>query len=102
VTTTTIEYNDGHTITRIGTAGLTVTSTRVGSDVNVQMEFDFTTQEECMALVGTLLFQLDELYGENLVTQCFAHYADEAGKPLHRLPGKRDRYIIRGHKDGRR
>lgn len=102
MTTTIIEYNNGRTVTRIGTSGLTVTSVRVGEDVNVQMEFDWVTPEECMALVGTLLYQLDEMYGENLVAQCFAHYSADAGKPLHRVTGKRDRYIIRGHKDGRR
>jgi hypothetical protein len=105
MTTTTIEYNDGHIVARHGTCGLTITSTRsgdnVGDHVDVKMEFDMSTQEECAALVGTLLTQLEEMHGENLVVQCIAHYAHDTGKVIKRQ-GKRDLVFMRGYKDGRR
>ena len=102
MTTTTTAYNNNRIVTHVGTSGFTVTSTRIGDEVNVLMEFDFTSREECAALVGSLLAHLDTHYGENLATQCFAHYAQDSGKKPVRHVGKRDEYRIRGYKDGRR
>lgn len=101
MTTTTIAYNNGKIVTRVGTSGLTLTSARVGESVDVLMEFDFVTREECAAMVGSLLVQLEQLSGENLVAQCIAHYAQQTDKVIRRQ-GKRDLVWIRGHKDRRR
>lgn len=97
-TVTTIQYRDGHTVTRTGTSGMTVTAIRNGEDVAVKMEFDIATQEEATAMIGTLLTQLEALGGENLVAQCFAHYAQETGKEVIKREGERDQVVIRGHK----
>jgi len=89
---------DGQITQRTGTSGLTVTSTRLDNDVDVLVEFDDAGPEESIAMIGTLLSILDELHGENFVTQCFNHYAQDMDKQRTRV-GKRDMVIIRGYKD---
>jgi hypothetical protein len=98
MTTTIIRRKDGRTIERTGTSGLTVTATRLHNDVDVLVEFDDASPEESKAMIGMLLVTLDELHGENFVTQCFNHYAQEMDKPRTRV-GKRDMVVIRGYKD---
>jgi hypothetical protein len=98
MTTTIIMRKDGTKIERTGTSGLTVTATRVGNDVEVLMEFDDASAQESIAMIGTLLVQLDENHGENFVAQCFNHYAQEMDKPRTRI-GKRDMVKISGYKD---
>src|SRR5579884_4333745 len=98
MTITHLERRDGTTITRTGTSGFTVTSTRVGESVDVQMEFDTTTRDEMIAMVGMLLAQLDELQGEIFVAQCVNHYAEATGKPRFKDEGRADLVMIRGRK----
>jgi hypothetical protein len=93
-TITTITYRNGKTVTNSGTSGLTLTGRRNGEDVQVQIEFDLTTEEEATATIGTMLTKLEELHGEAFVAACIAHYAHETGKVQQR-PGKRDRVVIR-------
>ncbi|SRR6266567_1502158 len=78
--TTTKLITSNTVITRKGTSGFTVTATRTGDAVDVQMEFDVATRLECKAMVGMLLAQLEELQGERFVANCIAHYAQETGK----------------------
>jgi hypothetical protein len=89
---------DGQIVERTGTSGFTVTATRLDSDVDVLVEFDDASPEESVAMIGTLLATLDELHGENFVTQCFNHYAQETDKQRTRV-GKRDMVVIGGYKD---
>lgn len=98
MTTTILVRKDGQIIERAGTSGLTVTATRLHNDVEVLMEFDDASPEESIAMIGTLLAQLDELHGENFVAQCFNHYTLETDKARTRV-GKRDMVMIRGYKD---
>lgn len=83
------------TIERTGTSGFTVTSVRKGDAVDVQIELDIATGEECQAMVGMLLAQLEELQGERFVSQCIAHYAEETGKQFLEEGGQK-MFMIRG------
>jgi hypothetical protein len=83
VTTTTLLTNEEKLIERRGTSGFTVTATRKGDDVHVQMEFDIVSPEEAVAMIGELLAQLEELQGESFVANCIAHYADSTHKKFY-------------------
>jgi L-asparaginase II len=98
MTTTIIVRKDGRIIERTGTSGLTVTSIRLDNGLDVLVEFDDASPDASVAMIGTLLAVLDELHGENFVTQCFNHYAQDMDKQRTRV-GKRDMVIIRGYKD---
>ena len=80
MTITTLVTNKKATITRRGTSGFTVTATREGPHLDVLMDFDQATKEEGVAMVATLLTQLEALFGEGYVTACIAHYAADTGK----------------------
>lgn len=102
MTFTNLITNKGEEFAHSGTGGLTLTSTREGASVSVQMEFDFLTKEETIAALGMLLVQLDELHGENLVAQCLNHYALSTNKPrFKRDEGQADLVLIRGRRDRR-
>lgn len=101
MTTTTLICNDGKTTTRTGTSGFTVTATREGDGLDVQMEFDQATLEESVAMIGAFLTQLEEMYGEGYVTACIAHYATETGKKFMEA-GDHQIAMIRGFKRAKR
>ena len=94
-TTTILTTRDGKMLKRTGTSGLTVTGTRTGDNVAVEMEFDVATPEEGHAMIGSFLVQLEELLGENFIAQCLAHYGEETGKVIKR-DGERDIVWIKG------
>lgn len=98
MTITHLERGDGSTVSRTGTSGFTVTSTRQGTHVDVQIEFDVASSEECEAMVGMLLVQLEELKGERFVAMCVDHYAQVTGKARFKQEGRADLVLIRGRK----
>lgn len=80
MTKTVLEDRHGHQVERVGTSGLTVTAVREGQEVEVLIEFDVASPEECSSMIAMLLAQLDDLHGERFVARCLAHYAEETGK----------------------
>lgn len=104
MTKTLIVKNDKETITHSGSTGFTVTATRQGDHLDVLMEFDRATAEEGVAMVGTVLTQLEELFGEGYVAACLAHYAHDTGKKFMEA-GDHQVVMVRGYrraKDGKR
>lgn len=93
-----LERGDGCSISCSGTSGFTVTSTRQGDNVAVQIEFDVASSEECEAMVGMLLAQLEDLKGERFVAQCIDHYAQATGKARFKQESGADLVIIRSSK----
>src|SRR2546430_966038 len=93
--TTTKLITDTQETTRTGTSGFTVTSIRTGNAVEVLIEFDIASREECNAMIGMLLAQLEELHGERFVANCIAHYAEETGKKFMQ-EGDHEIVMIRG------
>ncbi len=97
MTTTTLMTNKYKITTHEGTSGFTVTAQRTGNDLAVLMEFDQATLEEGVAMVATVLTQLEELYGEGYVTACVAHYAQDTGKKFMEA-GDHQIGVIRGYR----
>jgi chaperonin GroEL (HSP60 family) len=97
MTTTTLVTNEKKTLTRTGTSGFTVTATREGQHLEVLMDFDQATKEEGVAMVATVLTQLEELFGEGYVTACVAHYAADTGKKFMEA-GDHQIAMIRGYR----
>ena len=97
-------------IRNMGTSGFTVTATREGDGLSVQMEFEQVSEEETKAMIGALLAQLEDLHGERFVANCIAHYfvanciahyMEETGKPFLQ-EGERTIGMIRGHEKERK
>lgn len=101
MTVTTLTTNEKKTTTHTGTSGFTVTAQRTGNSLDVLMEFDQATLEEGVAMVATVLTQLEELYGEGYVTACVAHYAEDTGKQFMEA-GDHKIAMIRGFKRARK
>lgn len=80
MTKTVLVDRHGKEVERIGTSGLTVTALREGRDVEVLIECDVASPEECRSMIAMLLAQLEDLHGEWFVAWCLAHYAEETGK----------------------
>jgi hypothetical protein len=97
MTKTTIIRNDGKTTTHIGTSAFTVTAIRQGNHLDTLIEFDQATQEEGVAMVATVLTQLEEMYGEGYVAACLAHYAADTDKQFMEA-GDHQIAMIRGYK----
>ena len=97
MTTTTLINNAGKTVTRTGTSGFTVTGVREGQHLNVLMEFDEASHDEAVAMVATVLTQLEELHGEGFVAAILAHYAEDTGKEMLEA-GDHKIAMIRGYK----
>jgi hypothetical protein len=100
MTETTLTNNDGKTTIRTGTSGFTVTAQRDGVNLSVLMEFDQATLEEGVAMVATVLTQLEEMYGEAYVAAICGHYAEDTGKKFF-TEGDHKVGIIRGGNRGK-
>ena len=102
MTTTKLIRNDGTTIQRGGTSGFTVTGTlHSGNEYEVLIDFDQATLAEGRAMVGTLLTQLEEMFGEGYVAACIAHYAEDTGKALMEA-GDHKIAMVRGYRRAKR
>lgn len=98
MTVTRLVRNDGTLIDRKGTSGFTVTATRHhGDQLEVLMDFDQATLAEGRAMVGTLLTQLEEMFGEGYVAACIAHYAEDTGKEMMEA-GDHKIAMVRGYR----
>ncbi len=102
MTITTLITNENKTTMHGGTSGFTVTAKRDpdGVGLTVLMEFDQATREEGVAMVATLLTQLEELYGESYVAACLSHYVLDTKKQLMEA-GDHQIAMIRGGNRGR-
>lgn len=100
MTTTVLTMNNEKTVTHTGTSGFTVTATRDGDNLEVLMEFDHATLEEGVAMVATVLTQLEEMYGEAYVAAICGHYAQDTGKKFF-TEGDHAVGIIRGGNRGK-
>jgi hypothetical protein len=102
LTITTLSTSARKIVTHTGTSGFTVTAKRDPDGVGLQvlMEFDQATLEEGVAMVGTLLTQLEEMYGESYVAACLGHYATDTGKKLMEA-GDHHIVMVRGGKRGK-
>lgn len=101
----TITFRDGHTTTRVGTAGAAIVAQHPDGQpptaLHVQIELDIPRADEAVAMFGALLTQLEELQGENFVAQILAHYAHETNRIIKR-EGKRDIAIFRARSNGKK
>jgi hypothetical protein len=100
MTRTIITRNDKSNVAHIGTSGFTVTALRDGEHLDVLMEFDQATREEGVAMVATVLTQLEEIYGESFVAAICAHYAKDTNKKFMDV-GDHTIGIIRGGNRGK-
>lgn len=102
MTQTVLVTNENKSVMHYGTSGFTVTAQREqgSNNLSVLMEFDQATLEEGVAMVATVLTQLEEMYGEAYVAAICGHYAEDTGKKFF-TEGDHKVGIIRGGNRGK-
>jgi len=92
----TIVTHDGRVVTNTGHMAMAIQATRDGKDglsVNVDWSFPVgTTPMDVKSMLGGFLGNIEEIFGEKMVTEMITHYGMDTGK-LVKAPGGKVAYM---------